>query len=219
MPDTAKQLLAEARAIFAADPERASELRRRVTKMEISPEWSDAHMDLATHVNGHGDYAAAAAHAATVLAAPADRVNPAARGVAGVVLSDAQEVLEQAVDEDLLRSSIEACVANDCLYYAASGLVQVARLRQLAGDRAIAKASLVRASSLFDKAGSMTGAPDVLLRLAKLGIYDGEHQQAVMHLEQGLVCVREFPLGGRSVRLLETKLLAELAAARLRDLR
>jgi hypothetical protein len=201
-----EQLLADARAVFADDPDRSNELRREVIETGVSPAWSVAHMDLATQDYGQGDYKAAVDHAAAVLSARADLVDPAARAVAGIILCDAREALDQSVDETVLQESIQSSESTGHPYYAGSGLGQLARLRLRTGDRAAAKAALERSVVLFDQAGSMTGGPGALLRLANLEIEDKRPEHARNYLDQGIAYLKRFPLGGRSVRSLEQKL-------------
>lgn len=205
-------MLAEARVIFARDPERAYELRKHVAETEISPVWSEAQTDLASQAQGDGKYQKAADHAMVVLRAPAERVSPAARAIAGIIWNDAAEVIEQPVDEELLKDSIEHCVSTGHPYYAAAGLAQMGRILLTRGDRAAAIRAYERAAPLFDQAGSMTAGPSVLLKLAMIDIEDGRREDARARLEQGLRHLRQFPYAGRSARTLEAKLTTLLAS-------
>ena len=204
-----KQKLDEARAINASDPERALSLRREVAvTAEVGPEWSVAHIDLASHELGHANYAAAAKHAKQVLDAPRDVVDPVARAVAGVLLASAQEVIGDAVDEDLLLEGISAARTNGANYYAGIGLSQRARLLlHVHGDRAAAKAAFEEAATLLDTTESAFAGPGTWLRLATLEHEDGEDERARGHVKVALDRLAQFPYAGQSGHVLRQKLL------------
>ena len=206
-----EELLAEARAVYANDPEGALELRRRVASSSISPAWSNANVDLASHEAGVGNYAVAAAHCRLVLDAPVDQVAPAARAVAGILLSDVREVLDEPIDEQLLVASIDAAAAADLSYYVGVGLSQLAR-RQLSRDeRTEGKRTLLRAVESYARSDSMLASPSALLRLAKLESEDGNMDLAHAYIERALAHLDRFPLAGTGGHVLRGKL------AKLRD--
>src|SRR5277367_6634755 len=95
---TPDEMLAEAKAIYASDPDRALELRRRVANTEPGPAWLEANAVLAWHELGAANYAAAADHALNVLNASTDLGQRSARAVAGVILCNAREALDLEVD-------------------------------------------------------------------------------------------------------------------------
>jgi hypothetical protein len=216
MTSEPEQLLAEARAVNAADPDRAIALLRRVADSGAGKAWSEAHVDLAAHDYGQANLASAADHASAVLGTSVERVHPAARAAAGVLLSVIREDLDQDVDESLLLASIAASEASGQFYYAGVGLGQLSRLRLRANDRASAKDALERSVPLYEKAGSMTGGPGAVLQLAKLELEDGRRQVARQLLDRGIAHLQRFPYGGTSVRRLEDKLVA-LRASLLRE--
>jgi hypothetical protein len=94
-------MLAEAKALYTSDPDRALELRRRVVNGELGAAWVEAHTDLASHELGTGNYAAAMEHAMKVLDAPADLGPQSAPAVAGIIFCNAREALDLDVDEQL----------------------------------------------------------------------------------------------------------------------
>lgn len=201
-----EQLLAEAREIESSDPDRAIELRRQVAaSTEITPAWSQAHLALAEHELGQANFDASCAHAESILAA--DGVDGTTRGIAGVLLSSAQEMLERTVDEQLLVGSIEAATP----YYAGTGLMQLSRLLLGRGDRAAAKAAIHRALGMFEQTASAFSGPGALLRLATLEKEDGQSDRARDHIAAALAHLDRFPLAGHGASVLREKL------AKLRD--
>lgn len=205
-PDAA---LLEARSFGLEDRDAAVELLRSITHGEPCIAWAEAHLDLAAEAFGRGDLPAVEEHSHSVLAAAADATGVTARGLAGVLHSDARNLLDKPVDEHLLRESIDACVTANESYYAAVGLSLLARLRE-ASDRSGASALLEESAALYDRSGSMLGGPSVRLRLAKLEMADNRVDAARAHLERGIAHLRTFPYGGFQVRALEGQLTSYL---------
>lgn len=196
-----EQLLAEANEIESADPDRAIELRRQVAaSTEITPAWSQAHIALAEHEFGQANFDASCAHAEKILAA--EGIERTTRGIAGVLLGTAREMLERSVDEQLLVASIEAATP----YYAGTGLMQLSRLLLARGDRAGARAAIQRALGMFEQTGSAFSAPGALLRLATLEKEDGQNDRARAHIAAALAHLDRFPLAGHGARVLRDKL-------------
>lgn len=196
-----ERLLAEARDIDGAEPDRATELRRRVAATtEITPAWSQAHIELAEYEFGQANFIASAEHAERVIAAP--DIESTKRGVAGVLLSCAREMLELPIDEQLLRTSVESATP----YYAGTGLMQISSLLLARGDRPAAKAAIHRALAMYEQTGSAFSGPGALLDLATLEKEDGETDRAREHIAAALAHLDRFPLAGQSRRVLRDKL-------------
>jgi hypothetical protein len=205
---TQERLLAEAREIYASDPDRALELRRQVAAGDVSGAWSQALVDLAAHEHGQGNFEATAEHALKVLGAPAPSIDAGARAVAGILLASAHDALDREIDEAQLAASIEGALEAGHPYWAASGLTQLARLHRVRGERDASKRAWGRAADSFAGTDSMLGVPSALLHLATMEHEDGDDASARAHVERALAHLASFPHGGRSVHLLREKLVA-----------
>lgn len=203
------------RALQSSDRDRAVEIRREMLeRADDGLVWGFARTELAKYELDLGEYAAAAALSQHVLNALPDRTESSARGVAGVVLCDALESLDQAVSEALLHESIATCEATGELIWAAAGRMIEARRLLAAGERAGGKAALADAANLYNHGGAPVGGPEALLTLAKLEIEDGQRELALRWIDEALTHIGQIPLKMTSSRLIEKKLL-DLRAALL----
>jgi hypothetical protein len=202
----AEQIVRTARDLLYTETERAKQMLLQVVALAGSPSWGDAKVELASYAHGQGEYESAAAYARGVVAAPRDLASPAARTIAGVMLSDSLEVLDEQVDDELLRASSESCAEENQHYFAGVGFAMLGRRSATAGDRVAARTRLERAVELFDQAGSMLAGPGTLKRLAQLAIDEARTADARDYLDRGIRWLEGFPLGGYGARYLEAQL-------------
>src|SRR5690606_32228189 len=187
-------------------PQDAIPLLHQIVALARSSAWSEAHVELSIHHFCMGESEHSAEHAAQVLQGPQELVSDSARAVAGVVLCNARDMLDQPIDERLLLESAEACVRANEFYQAAIGFGLLGECRASL-DREEARGLLERAVRLYDDAGSMVGGPGKLRSLARLALEEGNLQEARAYLDRGLGHLAKFPLGGRVVRHLEQQLV------------
>jgi hypothetical protein len=204
--DALEGVLLNARTLLDQEPEKALALYGRVIEQADGFLWSEAHTDLASYHYGHGEYDQAAEHARTVLDGPAQLDSDANRARAGVMLNNARDMNQQPIDEDLLRSSAEACIRAGHPYFGGVGLSILGRHRWLAGDRSAAREYVERAVDLFDQAGSVTAGPYVLKRLTGQAIEQQDPERARRYAERGIEHLRKFPLRGIGARRVEKQL-------------
>lgn len=211
-----EQMLKEARAIAHTDPERAASLWRTLTGLDVSPVWSDAHIDLAVRELELGNNAECGEHARAVLAAPQDRIDPDAAAVAGVLIADVQLFSGQPVDEGLLSTSIEACRSRSLSRWVAFGHDVQARVSLQRGDDATAIAAWREVLRLAYAVANLESVGHKSLQLAKVLLRTGDIVTAREVVNRALAALEADQLRGPSARLHETKLrqlLSKLASS------
>ncbi len=202
-----KDLLAEARAAAAADPERAGRMFEMLVRSEQCDVRLDAETELAIIAYKKWDLDEVMRRTSDVLAR-ALLATPWARGVAGVLLNVVREQRAEVVDEGRLDGAIAACKEAGDAYVAALGLVLAARCCVARADRDEAIRRYAEAEAQYAIAGSMLGGPQVAIEVATVLAESGDSAGAGEAIARGLAHLARYPYGGRSVELLVRKLQA-----------
>jgi tetratricopeptide (TPR) repeat protein len=134
------------------------------------------------------------------------RVENEGQAIAGILRSQALEMLDRDIDEVALSRWIEDAVTAKDPRRAASGTSILARCALKRDEQQRARALLERAVELWNEGESMTGGPEQLRRLALLDIAQGSPDEARRHLELALEWLKRFPDGGMAARFAEKKI-------------
>jgi tetratricopeptide (TPR) repeat protein len=211
-PKSPEEQLIRARELYYSDWDAAIAMYRSLVKtLPIGEFWAAAHIDLAMHEYGTANFESAVRLTQAVLDA-GNLVEPAGHAIAGILQCVTFEMLEADIDEAAVASWVDVAMATKHARDAASGTSLLARCALRRNERERARILMERAVPLWEQAGSMTGGPGILRRLALLDIEEGNVAEARRHFERALEWLRQFPLGGMAPRFLEKKILAELHA-------
>ena len=179
--------------------------RELVKTLPVGHFWAAANIDLAMHEYGVGEFESALRLTQAVLDAGM-RVEKEGQAIAGILRSQALEMLDRDIDEVALSRWIEDAITAKQPRNAASGASMLARRALKRDEQERARALLERAVELWNEGESMTGGPEQLRRLALLDIAQGKPDEARRHLELALEWLKKFPDGGMAPRFAEKKI-------------
>ena len=209
MTASAEARLIQARELFYSDTDGALRLYRDLVRtLPIGHEWAAAHIDLAMYEYGVANFETAVSLTREVIDA-GDAIEKDGRAIAGILLCQTLEMLDREIDEIQLSHWVDDALATGHTLNAAVGTAILGDVA-LKHDEAKGRALLERSIELHNDAGSMNGGPSILQRLAKLDIKQGKTADARLKLERALERLKGFPLGGTSVRVLESRIKAQL---------
>ena len=111
----------------------------------------------------------------------------------------ARQQLDERTDATQLGRPAETCVSCEEWHTALVAFALLASDAHERHDLDVAKVALARAEQQYDRAGSMTGGPEMLRRRAELVIADGAWDEATGCVERGLRHLSQHPHGGMNV--------------------
>jgi hypothetical protein len=164
--------------------------------------WADAQLDLASRAWNEWDLARVVELTTSVLSLDPSLPAPSARWHAALMLAQARDNLEQAVDEPQLRWARAALEAADEHFAAAGASSLLASLAARRGERDAARHELDRAETRYILAGSLYGVPGCERRRARLCMDEGDLATARVHLRRAQHLAAQLPKGLENAKAL-----------------